>query len=139
MRGRAAPGQRCRRARRRRAARAGWVNGELQWYTSAPANARVAGGALLLTALRNDSGRAFTSARLRTAGLRDFVPAGPQQLLRFEARVRLPQGTPRRMPRPALRTLQAPPQGGVNSARRRVSPRALRRAPGRSRPAWRGA
>ena len=74
--------------------RAGWGNGELQWYTSASANSRVAGGVLVLTALRNDSGRAFTSARLRTAGLRDFVPAGPTQLLRFEVRLQLPQGAP---------------------------------------------
>ena len=49
---------------------------------------------LRLTALRNDSGRAFTSARLGTAGLRDFVPTGPLQLLRFEARLQLPQGAP---------------------------------------------
>ncbi|KAK9833432.1 hypothetical protein WJX81_005146 [Elliptochloris bilobata] len=70
----------------------GWGNNELQWYTSSPANAAVANGTLRLTALRNDSGREFTSARLRTAGLRDFVPAGPLQLLRFEARLQLPQG-----------------------------------------------
>jgi len=113
LRARAGPGQRRRRACRRGASRAGWGNGELEWYTSAPANARVAGGALMLTALRNDSGRAFTSARLRTAGLRDFVPAGPQQLLRLEARVQLPQGAPRRVPQHALRTLRTAPQGAV--------------------------
>ena len=54
----------------------------------------MANGTLRLTALRNDSGHAFTSARLRTAGLRDFVPAGPLELLRFEARLQLPQGAP---------------------------------------------
>ena len=78
------------------AAHAGWGNNELQWYTSAPANAAVANGTLRLTALRNDSGHAFTSARLRTAGLRDFVPAGPLELLRFEARLQLPLGAPGR-------------------------------------------
>ena len=54
----------------------------------------MANGTLRLTALRNDSGHAFTSARLRTAGLRDFVPAGPLELLRFEAHMQLPQGAP---------------------------------------------
>jgi beta-glucanase (GH16 family) len=63
----------------------GWGNGELQWYQDR--NLLVANGVLTITARREAvGGKAFTSARLRTAGKGDWKYA------RVEARARLPQG-----------------------------------------------
>lgn len=65
----------------------GWGNGESQYYTDRPENARVENGNLVIT-LRRESygGSAYTSARLTTKGLREF------QYGRLEARIRVPGG-----------------------------------------------
>ncbi len=64
-----------------------WSNGELQFYTDRPANARVEGGQLVLEARREDYfGNDFTSARLKTAGLASF------RYGRIEARMQVPAG-----------------------------------------------
>lgn len=66
----------------------GWGNGEAQYYTSRPENARVADGALIIEALREDyQGSAYTSARLLSQNLREF------QYGRIEARVKVPSGS----------------------------------------------
>lgn len=67
----------------------GWGNNELQWYRAE--NATVADGLLTLTARRERvRGKEYTSARLRTANM----PAGGQWTHgRFEARIKLPNGT----------------------------------------------
>lgn len=64
----------------------GWGNGELQYYR--PENAALDGeGHLVITARQEDfAGSAFTSARLRTKGLREFTYG------RFEARIKVPRG-----------------------------------------------
>lgn len=63
----------------------GWGNNELQWYQAA--NATVDGGLLAITARReNVGGRAYTSARLRTAGKGDWTYG------RVDVRARLPIG-----------------------------------------------
>jgi len=70
----------------------GWGNGELESYTSRPANAKLAGGNLVITAAKeNYTGAdgipcAYTSARLKTLGL--FA----QTCGRFEASIKLPAG-----------------------------------------------
>ena len=65
----------------------GWGNNELQYYTDRAVNSFVANGRLHIVALReNFGGRQYTSARLRTRGLRDF------QYGRMEARIKLPRG-----------------------------------------------
>ena len=66
---------------------AGWGNQELQTYQAA--NAAVGNGVLSITAQR--AGTAFTSARITSAGKRDFAPA-EGETLRIEARLQLPQG-----------------------------------------------
>jgi beta-glucanase (GH16 family) len=63
----------------------GWGNGELQWYQDR--NLVVRDGVLTITAKREAvGGKAFTSARIRTAGKGDWKYA------RVEARARLPEG-----------------------------------------------
>jgi beta-glucanase (GH16 family) len=65
----------------------GWGNAELQYYTNRPQNATVTGGALRITAIReNFSGAAFTSSRLITKGKFEFMYG------RIEARAKLPTG-----------------------------------------------
>ena len=70
----------------------GWGNGELESYTSRPANVRILAGNLVITANQETfTGAdgvtcAYTSARLKTLGL--FA----QEYGRFEARIKLPAG-----------------------------------------------
>ena len=69
----------------------GWGNQELQFYRDDPANARIEGGALVITAVagRFTAGgvtRDYTSARLKTQGTFE------QAYGRFEARLRVPRG-----------------------------------------------
>jgi beta-glucanase (GH16 family) len=65
----------------------GWGNGEAQHYTDRPENARVEGG-LLVIELRQEHFEEsyYTSARLKTQGLREF------QYGRVEARLQVPRG-----------------------------------------------
>jgi beta-glucanase (GH16 family) len=65
----------------------GWGNGEAQYYTDRPENARVEDG-LLVIELRQEQfdDSYYTSARLLTRGLREF------QYGRIEARVKVPKG-----------------------------------------------
>lgn len=65
----------------------GWGNGEAQHYTDRPENARVQDG-LLVIELREEryEDSYYTSARLKTQGLREF------RYGRIEARVRVPRG-----------------------------------------------
>jgi len=65
----------------------GWGNAELQYYTDRPQNARVENGMLVIEA-RKERFRAqeYTSARLKTQGLRDWTYG------RFEARIKVPYG-----------------------------------------------
>ncbi|MFN8588146.1 MAG: family 16 glycosylhydrolase [Candidatus Eisenbacteria bacterium] len=63
----------------------GWGNNELQYYRAA--NATVAGGFLTITAKKeNFGGKAYTSARLRSANLADF------RYGKIEMRAKLPIG-----------------------------------------------
>jgi len=65
----------------------GWGNSELENYTSRPDNAAVANGTLLIIAKKENLGsNAYTSARLKTQGLRTFTYG------RVEARMKLPAG-----------------------------------------------
>jgi beta-glucanase (GH16 family) len=70
----------------------GWGNNELEYYTTRPQNVQVAGGNLVITAVKEDyTGpdqvtRHYTSARLQTKGLFS------QQYGRFEARIKVPKG-----------------------------------------------
>lgn len=65
----------------------GWGNGEAQYYTSLPENARVHGGLLVIEGRQEPyEGSSYTSARLKTQGLREF------QYGRFEARLQVPRG-----------------------------------------------
>jgi beta-glucanase (GH16 family) len=65
----------------------GWGNGEAQYYTDREENARVRNG-LLVIELRQEKyeGSYYTSARLKTQGLRAF------QYGRIEARIKVPRG-----------------------------------------------
>jgi beta-glucanase (GH16 family) len=65
----------------------GWGNGEAQYYTDRPENARVQNG-LLVIELRQEKfdDSYYTSARLKTQGLREF------QYGRLEARIKVPRG-----------------------------------------------
>ncbi len=73
----------------------GWGNQELEYYTSGAANAVIQGGALVITATPSGAGQyscwygpcQYTSARLHTAG------KFSQQYGRFEARIRIPEGS----------------------------------------------
>ncbi|MVN75564.1 family 16 glycosylhydrolase [Hymenobacter sp. HMF4947] len=63
----------------------GWGNNEKQYYQAA--NATVANGALQITAKKQSvGGFAYTSARMKTQGLKDFKYG------RMEARIKLPLG-----------------------------------------------
>lgn len=65
----------------------GWGNHELQYYTGREQNLRVAGGNLVIEARReNFENREFTSARIKTAGLKERMHG------RYEARIWLPKG-----------------------------------------------
>ncbi len=67
----------------------GWGNGEAQIYTDRPENARLVDGLLVIEARKepNDQGGfQFTSARLKTQGLKTF------QYGRIEARMKVPPG-----------------------------------------------
>lgn len=65
----------------------GWGNGEAQFYTSRPENARLENGLLIVEARQEKhEGSYYTSARLKTQGLREF------QYGRIEARLKVPSG-----------------------------------------------
>lgn len=65
----------------------GWGNGEAQYYTSRPRNARLANGLLVIEAHQEKHENSYyTSARMLTQGLREF------QYGRFEARIKVPAG-----------------------------------------------
>jgi beta-glucanase (GH16 family) len=65
----------------------GWGNHELQYYTGRKENLRVDGGKLIIEARRDgvENGE-FTSARIKTAGLKERTYG------RYEARIRVPKG-----------------------------------------------
>lgn len=63
----------------------GWGNNELQYYTNLSPNVSVSGGTLKITAREQTlGGLPYTSARIRTMGLRDFLYG------RFEGRMKIP-------------------------------------------------
>ncbi len=62
----------------------GWGNGESQTYTNAAANSSVSAGTLKITAKADGAG--YTSARLKTEGLREFTYG------RIDVRAKLPVG-----------------------------------------------
>jgi beta-glucanase (GH16 family) len=65
----------------------GWGNGESECYSSRPENARVEDGCLVIEARREKyQGSYYTSARLKTQGLRSFKHG------RVEARIKVPAG-----------------------------------------------
>ena len=65
----------------------GWGNGEAQFYTTRPENARVENGLLVISLLQEKYEESYyTSARLKTQGLREF------QYGRIEARMKVPPG-----------------------------------------------
>jgi beta-glucanase (GH16 family) len=65
----------------------GWGNAELEHYTNRPENARLENGQLVIEARKEAyQGAEYTSARLKTQGLREF------QYGRVEARLRVPAG-----------------------------------------------
>lgn len=65
----------------------GWGNGEAEYYTSRPENARIEGGMLVIEARQEKfEGSYYTSARLKTQGLQAF------QYGRIEARLKVPGG-----------------------------------------------
>ncbi len=65
----------------------GWGNGEAQFYTNRPENARSENGMLIIEARQEKyEGSYYTSARLKTQGLREF------QYGRIEARLKVPPG-----------------------------------------------
>ena len=65
----------------------GWGNGEAQYYTSRPKNARVENGLLVIEAHQEKYENSYyTSARMLTKGLREFKYG------RFEARLKVPSG-----------------------------------------------
>lgn len=65
----------------------GWGNGEAEYYTSRPENARVENGNLVIEAHQEKfEGSYYTSARLKTQGLQSF------QYGRVEARLKVPAG-----------------------------------------------
>jgi beta-glucanase (GH16 family) len=61
----------------------GWGNGEVQTYTNSAENAKVLDGSLVITAKADGSG-GYTSARLKSQGLRKFTYG------RIEVRAKLP-------------------------------------------------
>ena len=65
----------------------GWGNGEAQYYTDRPENARVENGLLVIEARQEKyEEKYYTSARLLTQGLQSF------QYGRIEARIKVPSG-----------------------------------------------
>jgi beta-glucanase (GH16 family) len=65
----------------------GWGNGEAEFYTSRPENARIENGMLVIEARQEKyEGSYYTSARLKTQGLQSF------QYGRIEARLQVPSG-----------------------------------------------
>ena len=65
----------------------GWGNGEAQYYTSRPENARLENGNLVIEARQEKyEDSYYTSARLKTQGLQEF------QYGRIEARLKVPDG-----------------------------------------------
>jgi beta-glucanase (GH16 family) len=65
----------------------GWGNGEAQYYTSRPENARIEDGLLVIEGRQEQyEGSYYTSARLKTQGLQSF------QYGRIEARLKVPSG-----------------------------------------------
>ena len=65
----------------------GWGNGEGEYYTSRPENARIENGMLVIEARQEKyEGSNYTSARLKTQGLQTF------QFGRIEARLKVPSG-----------------------------------------------
>ena len=65
----------------------GWGNGEAQYYTSRPRNARVSNGLLMIEAHQEKYENSYyTSARMLTQGLREFSYG------RMEARIKVPAG-----------------------------------------------
>lgn len=65
----------------------GWGNNELQYYTNRSQNLQVTGGNLVITALKeNYGGMQYTSARIKTQGLKSFTYG------KIEARIKLPSG-----------------------------------------------
>jgi len=65
----------------------GWGNGEAEYYTSRPENARVENGNLVIEARQEKyEDSYYTSARLKTQGLKSF------QYGHFEARLKVPTG-----------------------------------------------
>jgi beta-glucanase (GH16 family) len=65
----------------------GWGNGEAQYYTSRPENARIEDGMLVIEAHQEKyEDSYYTSARLKTQGLQSF------QYGRIEARLKVPSG-----------------------------------------------
>lgn len=65
----------------------GWGNNELQYYTNRTQNLQVTGGNLVITAQKeNYGGMAYTSARIKTQGLKSFKYG------KIEARIKLPSG-----------------------------------------------
>lgn len=65
----------------------GWGNGEAQYYTDRPENARVENGLLVIEARQEQfEGSYYTSARMLTKGLQEF------QYGRIEARIKVPAG-----------------------------------------------
>ena len=65
----------------------GWGNNELQYYTNRSQNVQVTGGNLVITAQKESyGGKNYTSARIKTKGLRQFTYG------KIEARIKLPSG-----------------------------------------------
>jgi beta-glucanase (GH16 family) len=65
----------------------GWGNNELEYYTNRPDNACIDNGNLLIIAKKESYGsNSYTSARLKTQGLKSFTYG------RIEARIKLPVG-----------------------------------------------
>ncbi|WP_223465580.1 glycoside hydrolase family 16 protein [Massilia soli] len=65
----------------------GFGNNELQYYTARPENVRVSDGFLVIEARREKyENREYTSARIKTAGLKERTYG------RYEARLKLPKG-----------------------------------------------
>ncbi len=65
----------------------GWGNGEAEYYTARPENARVENGLLIIEARQEKyEDSYYTSARLKTQGLQSF------QYGRIEARLKVPSG-----------------------------------------------
>jgi len=65
----------------------GWGNNELQYYTNRTQNLQVTGGNLVITAQKESyGGMNYTSARIKTQGLKSFTYG------KIEARIKLPSG-----------------------------------------------